>query len=379
MTQKTVVISINASWNIINFRMGLIRGLQRAGYHVVALAPPDAYSSRFAELGVQYVPIEMDSQGVSPARDLRLFVRYCRALRQIRPAVFLGYTAKPNVYGSLSAHALGIKVINNVSGLGTAFIRQGLLTRIVKGLYRLAFRRSATVFFQNPEDRDLFVSDHIVRPDQTALLPGSGIDLARFAPRSDEGRVMGSFTFLLVARLLRDKGVGEFVEAANMVKREHPDVRFQLLGFLDVANRTAIPRSEVERWVAEGSIEYLGHSDDVRPSLAAADCVVLPSYREGLPRTLLEAAAMAKPLIGTDVPGCRHIVEDGVNGFLCAPRDAASLAAAMVKMLSLDVHARLALGAAGRARAETEYDEEHVVTRYLAAISTALEPTAVSG
>jgi glycosyltransferase involved in cell wall biosynthesis len=288
--------------------------------------------------------------------------------------VFLGYTAKPNVYGSLAAQALGIPVINNVSGLGTAFIRQGLLTRIVSGLYRLAFRRSARVFFQNPEDQDLFVSAGIVPPEKTALLPGSGIDLARFAPVAPRERGERPFTFLLVARLLWDKGVGEYAEAARLVRARHPAARFQLLGFLDVANRTAVPRADVERWVAEGIIDYLGHAEDVRPLLAAADCVVLPSYREGLPRTLLEAAAMGKPLIATDVPGCRHIADHGVNGYLCAVRDAGSLAEAMINMLGLPEAERRAMGKSARAKAEAEFDERLVVDRYLEAIAEARAP-----
>jgi glycosyltransferase involved in cell wall biosynthesis len=372
MTQPTIAISINASWNIINFRKGLIAGLRSAGYRVVAIAPTDTYSPMFAELGVEHVPIQMDNQGVSPRRDLGLLLRYLRALRRVRPAAFLGYTAKPNVYGSLAAHMLGIPVINNVSGLGTAFIRQGLLTRIVSRLYRLAFRRSSTVFFQNPEDRDLFVSAGIVPSAKTAVLPGSGIDLARFAPGDAAAAGDRPFTFLLVARLLWDKGVGEYVEAARLLRAAHPGVRFQLLGFLDVANRTAVPRAEVERWVAEGLIDYLGHSDDVRPFLAAADCVVLPSYREGLPRTLLEAAAMGKPLIATDVPGCRHIAEHGVNGYLCAVRDSCALAEAMANMLTLPEAERLAMGTAARAKAEAEFDERKVVDRYLEAIAAAI-------
>jgi glycosyltransferase involved in cell wall biosynthesis len=370
MPQKTVLLSINASWNIINFRSGLIRALQGAGYRVAALAPPDAYSERFAELGVDYHPIEMDKKGVSPLRDLQLLARYYTALRRIRPDVFLGYTAKPNVYGSLAAQALGIPVINNVSGLGTAFIRQGLLTRIVSTLYQIAFRRSATVFFQNDEDRGLFVDRGLVAAAKARLLPGSGIDLVRFAPASRTPD--GNFRFLLVARLLWDKGVGEYVAAARLVRRELPDVRFGLLGFLDVENRTAVSRSEVDLWVAEGLIDYLGAADDVRPHIETADCVVLPSYREGLPRTLLEAAAMAKPLIATDVPGCRQVVDDGRNGFLCAVRDAQSLAGAMLRMARLAPAELGAMGAAGRLKMETEFDERIVIGHYLEAIGDAI-------
>ncbi|HEY0014609.1 MAG TPA: glycosyltransferase family 4 protein [Allosphingosinicella sp.] len=372
MTGKIVAISINASWNIFNFRAGLIRALREAGYEVVALSPSDAYASRLAELGARHVAVPMDSAGVSPVHDLALLARYRRALKAARPDVFLGYTAKPNVWGSLAAQSLGIPTINNVSGLGTAFIREGLLTRIVTTLYRAAFRRSSTVFFQNHEDRDLFVSRRIVDAAKADLLPGSGIDLVRFAPQPREDEPGAPFVFLMVARLLWDKGVREYVEAARIVRARHPEVRFRLLGFLDVVNRTAVPRAEVEGWVAEGLIDYLGDAEDVRPFLAAADCVVLPSYREGLPRVLLEASAMGKPLVATDVPGCRHIAEEGVNGFLCAARDHASLAGAMLKMLALPAADRAAMGAAARSRVESEYDERLVAARYLAAIEKAL-------
>lgn len=371
MGRKTVVISINAAWNIVNFRRGLISALQANGFHVIALAPRDPYVSRFAELGVEYHEIEIDQQGVSPVRDLQLLLRYRQALGRIRPDVFLGYTAKPNIYGSLAAHSLGIPVINNVSGLGTAFIKQGLLTRIVSTLYRVAFSRSSTVFFQNEEDRALFVGQKLVPAAKAGLLPGSGINLEEFRPVPVQAR-NGGFAFLLVARLLWDKGIGEYVEAARLVRAEEPTARFQLLGFLDVANRTAIARREVEGWVTEGLIEYLGHSDDVRPVIAAADCVVLPSYREGLPRVLLEGAAMGKPLIATDVPGCRQVVEDGRNGFLCAVRDARSLADAMLRMLRQSADQRRAMGAAARAKIEAEYDERIAIERYLEAIGSTL-------
>jgi glycosyltransferase involved in cell wall biosynthesis len=371
MQQKKVLISINAAWNIVNFRSGLIAALREAGYRVMALAPSDAWQGRLEALGVEYAPIEMDKKGVSPAADLRLLARYWRALGRMRPDVFLGYTPKPNIWGSIAARARGIAVINNVSGLGTAFIRPGALMRIVTALYKRAFRRSKTVFFQNEEDMALFLERKIVRPGQARLLPGSGIDLDRFRP-DESAAGEGGFAFLLIARLLWDKGVGEYVEAARLVRAEEPDARFRLVGFLDVANRTAVPRSSVEAWVAEGLIDYLGESDDVRPHVAAASCIVLPSYREGLPRTLLEGAAMARPLIATDVPGCRQVVDHGVNGLLCEVRDARSLADAMLAMLRMVPAERRAMGAAGRRKVEAEYDEKIAIARYLEAIKDAL-------
>lgn len=363
---KTVVISINAVWNIINFRKGLIAALRKAGYHVIAVAPDDRFSRLLPELSVDFVPIRMDKKGVSPLRDSLLLWNYFRVLARIRPVAFLGYTAKPNIYGSLAAQSLGIPVINNVAGLGTAYIRGGWLARVVSTLYRIALRRSSVVFFQNRDDRKLFVSEGIVAENKARLLPGSGIDLATFT--ASDRPPSGDFRFLLIGRLLRDKGVYEYVEAARMVREKIPDVRFQLLGFLDAENRTAVTRAEVEGWVSEGLIEYLGEAEDVRPHVQAADCIVLPSYREGLPRVLLEGAAMAKPLIATDVPGCRHVVEDGRNGFLCPVRDGAGLARTMLRMLRLPEQRRLDLGLAARSKVEAEFDEQIVVRKYLEAI-----------
>jgi glycosyltransferase involved in cell wall biosynthesis len=368
---KTVALSINSSWNILNFRGGLIEALKADGYRVVALSPADGYHGRFAAVGIEHEPIEIDSAGLSPLRDLRLLLDYRRKLKRIGADIFLGYTAKPNIYGSLAAHSLGIPVINNISGLGTAFIEKGLLTRIVSRLYRMALRRSAIVFFQNPEDRDLFVSLKLVSEDRNRLLPGSGIDLQRFAP-SEEPRPPAPITFLLVGRLLWQKGVREYVEAARLVRRDIPDARFRLLGFLDVANRSAVSRADVEAWMAEGLIDYLGETEDVRPHIAAADSVVLPSYREGLPRTLLEGAAMGKPLIASDVPGCRQVVENGVNGLLCKAADADSLAKAMLALARLSAEEREAMGSAGRGKVERDYSEQVAIERYRQAIRDAL-------
>lgn len=373
MGQPTIVISINAAWNIYNFRRGLIAALRGRGFRVVALAPPDEYVGRLEALGVEFHPIAIDSKGTSPWRDFGLFRRYRAAFRLVQPDLFLGYTVKPNVYGSMAAHLRGIPVINNVAGLGTAFIAQGLLTRVVSRLYRIAFRRSATVFFQNPEDLALFVEKRLVRREQARLLPGSGVDLEYFGPAPVAVREEGRFRFLLASRLLWDKGVGEYVEAARLVREVEPRARFGLLGFLDVDNRTAVPRSAVDAWVAEGIIEFHGASDDVRPYIADSECVVLPSYREGMPRILLEAGAMARPMIASDVPGCRQAVVDGENGLLCAVKDARALADAMLKMIRMPTPERAAMGQAARALVERSYDERDAIGEYLAAIDRALD------
>jgi glycosyltransferase involved in cell wall biosynthesis len=313
----------------------------------------------------------MDNKGTHPGRDVLLFLRFLRQLRTEKPDVYLGYTVKPNVYGSLAAHTLSIPVINNIAGLGAVFIKDGWLTRLVRGLYRLALSRSAKVFFQNNDDRQIFISGGLVNEAVSDLLPGSGIDLAKFLPVPLPGR--SPIRFLLIARMLWDKGVGEFVEAARLLKQRGVDAEFCLLGFLDVQNPGAISRVKMDEWVAEGVVHYLGVSDNVGDEIAQADCVVLPSfYREGTPRTLLEAAAMARPIVTTDSVGCREVVDDGVNGFLCRPKDAVDLADKLVQMAALSPGEREAMGLRGREKAEREFDEQIVINKYLEAIEAIL-------
>lgn len=367
MTPK-VLIALNTAWNLVNFRAGLIHALQDAGYEVVTIAPPDEHVPRLRKLGCRYVPLAVDNKGTHPGRDMLLLWRYLWLLRKERPDVFLGYTVKPNIYGSLAAHALGIPVINNIAGLGAVFIKRNWLTCLVRGLYRLALSRSQRVFFQNEDDRHTFVEGGLVRAEVTDRLPGSGVDLARFSSvfLMDAGRK--GMRFLLIARMLWDKGVGEYVEAARLVRQRHPEAEFRLLGFLDVQNPSAISRAQMEEWETEGVVRYLGSCDDVRPHIADADCVVLTSYREGVPRTLLEAAAMGRPIITTDAVGCREVVNDGVNGYLCRTRDAADLADKMERMIALAPFERAEMGRRGREKMEREFDERIVITKYLEVI-----------
>lgn len=369
--KRKVVISLNTAWNLLNFRSGLIRALQDAGYEVMAVAPPDEYVSHLAELGCRFVPLLMDNQGANPVRDLLLLWRFFRFLRVERPDVYLGYTVKPNVYGSLAARGLGIPVVNNIAGLGAVFIKDGWLNILVKALYRVALSRSRKVFFQNKDDRQLFIEHHLVPDRVTDLLPGSGIDLGKFSPVSLPNKA--PMRFLLIARMLWDKGVGEFVEAARQLKRNGLNAEFCLLGFLDVQNPAAISRRQMDEWVAEGAVRYLGVSDNVRDEISLADCIVLPSYREGTPRTLLEAAAMARPIVTTNAVGCREVVDDGMNGYLCRTKDAADLAEKMARIAGMTPTEREAMGMRGREKVEREFDEQIVIKKYLETISSIFE------
>jgi glycosyltransferase involved in cell wall biosynthesis len=363
-----VVLSVNTCWNVANFRAGLIRGLQHAGYRVVALAPLDRHVERVRALGCELIDLPMDAKGVNPLRDLQLLWRYRRALKRLRPRAFLGFTIKPNVYGSLAAQSLGIPVVNNVAGLGTTFLRGGWLNRVARLLYRTGLWRSARVFFQNGEDRFLFIQGGLCRAEQADLLPGSGVDLERFTPRMPNTNG-GPIKVLLVARMLWDKGVGELVEAVRRVRDEGVDCELRLLGFLDVRNPSSIPREQIASWQTEGFVFYLGEADDVRDHLDAADVVALPSYREVTPRSLLEAAAMSKPIITTDAPGCRDVVEDGVNGYRVPIRDIPALADALQRFARLSPEERIRMGAASRTLVELRYDERIVVKAYLDALA----------
>lgn len=362
-----ILISVNSAWNVWNFRRPLVETLIADGHQVTVLAPKDDSVDKLVSIGCRVRHLEMSVKGLNPVQDLALMVRLNRIFRKAEPDVILSFTIKNNVFGAFAAKIAGIPFIPNVTGLGTAFLSGGLLEQVATRLYKSAFRRLPIIFFQNGDDQDLFVDRGLVSQEQARLLPGSGIDLARFS-LSDWAATEEPPLFLMIARLLRDKGVLEYVAAARIVKSSYPEVRFGLLGAADVQNRTAISRSDVKDWEDEGLVEYLGKIEDVRPVIEAAQCIVLPSYREGAPRTLIEAAALGRPVIATDVPGCRSVVEAGRTGFLCDVKNADSLADACKRFLHLSPQERANMGRAGREKMERDYDQGIVVTAYRSAI-----------
>jgi glycosyltransferase involved in cell wall biosynthesis len=369
---RKVVLAANSAWNIVNFRGELIRALKAEGYEPVVVAPiGPAIEHRIAELGVERIVMEVNRSGLNPVADLVLLLKYRSLLKSLGPVAYLGFTIKPNIYGGIAARFAGIPLIANISGLGTVFIKRGLLLALVSRLYRFALKRAAVVFFQNPDDLELFVDRAIVTRDQAALLPGSGIDLDAFRPSALPD---GLTTFLLIGRMLGDKGVWEFAQAARIVRSEMPGVRFQLLGPVDEENRSAVARADLDRWVEEGTIEYLGATEDVRPFIERATVVVLPSYREGLPRSLLEAAAMGRPMIATNVPGCRELVEDDVNGLLCEAKSVHSLANAMKKLAKMPRDRLADMGSVSRQLVERRYSQTVVISAYLDALGKLLIP-----
>ena len=352
--------------------MGLIRALQKEGHQIHAIAPMDEYSDYLVAGGCEYHPITMDNSGSHPARELRLFWQLYKLYRRLQPDIVLHYTIKPNIYGSWAARLLGIKMINNVSGLGTTFLQPGLVSMAAKSLYRWTFRYPDKVFFQNQDDYDLFTKKNLISADRAEIIPGSGINTRRFKPGSQKQDQ--TFTFLLISRLLVDKGILEYVAAIKILKDRKIKARFLLLGAAEFEHRRGIGSAKLENWVNEGILEYLGAVVDVRPFIEQADCVVLPSYREGLPKSLLEAASMEKPLIASDVAGCREVVIDQVNGLLCRVKDPDDLAKKMTEMIGMDEVVMKNMGIKGRKIVDTHFNEDIIIRKYLESIESLIEP-----
>ena len=363
---KKIIICLNTSWNIFNFRLNLARSLKKAGYDVILVAPYDKYSEILKQ-EFEYHDIFMNNKGTNPKEDIKTLIEFYKLYKAIKPDIVLNYTIKPNIYGNIACSLLGIKTINNISGLGTVFIKESLITKVVKSLYKYSLGKSSKVFFQNNDDKQLFIINKLVQENKCDLLPGSGIDTNKFISLEYE-QSDNIFRFLLIARMLWDKGIGEYVEAAKIIKQKYPTVEFQLLGSLDVVNKTAIDEKQMNLWIKDDLIVYFGSTDDVTQFIKKADCIVLPSYREGTPRTLLESASMSKPLIATNVPGCRDVLNDRINGFLCEVKNAKDLADKMEKMINLTSDERLAMGKAGREKMIKEFDESIVISKYLKTI-----------
>jgi glycosyltransferase involved in cell wall biosynthesis len=373
-SQSEIWIAANTTWNLFNFRAGLIRALLNAGYRVTAFSPKDKYVEQVKALGVRHVHLPLDNSGTNPAKEALTVLRLYNLLRRSRPSLLLTFTPKPNIYGSIAAARLGISVISNVAGLGRAFVEPGWLNMVSRVLYRVALRHPARIFFQNRDDVELFLNARLVERERIDLLPGSGVDVEHFTPAHK--KESGLFVFLFVGRLLADKGIREFVGAARMLRSEGERFECRILGFVDERDPSSIQLDELRQWEAEGVVRFLGGSDRVADIMADADCVVLPTYyREGCPRSLLEASAMAIPTIAADSTGCRDIVTEGENGFLCRPRDVADLANKMRRMMNLSFEERSRMGQVARKKVLDRFDEKFVIARYLTAVEEVLGET----
>lgn len=360
--------------SVVNFRGPLITALQERGLEVHVAAPGLTVDSQFGcELksrGVYIHSIPLQRTGINPISDVRAFIWLVRLMKMIRPEFSLGYTIKPVVYGALAAAITGVpRRFALVTGLGYAFsateessdLKRSVVKKIVHFLYRRALLNCEKIFFQNPDDEALFRKLGLVdQSGVTRIVNGSGVDIDFFSVVPISGQVC----FLLIARLLRDKGIMEYVEAARIVRAKHPEVRFLLVGDLD-ENPTSISSVELGAWVKEGIVEYRGRLLDVRPAIAESSVYVLPSYREGTPRTVLEAMAMGRAIITTDAPGCRETVVNGENGLLVPVKAVDELASAMLRFVKQPGLAK-EMGDRGRALCEAKYDV-HKVNKFMLA------------
>lgn len=357
-----VVIIASIAYSLPNFRGPLIRDFVAAGWRVIALAPDYDETTRaaVAALGAEPQHCALERAGIRPLSDIRHAIRLAVQLRRLKPDLVFSYFIKPVIYGSIAAWAARVpRRFALVAGLGYVFTANGSehtaqrrrLRAIASVLYWLGFKACRRVFFQNQDDIDQFVGAGLLPAGKVVRLAGSGVELTRLVPAP---AVVEPVTFLLMARLLREKGIAEYAEAARIIRTDRPDVRFVLLGGRD-PNPGGLSIEQVRAWTVDGTLEWLGHLDDVKPVLAGCSVYVLPSYREGMPRSTQEAMAMAKPIVTTDVPGCRDTVEEGVNGFLVPARDPIALARAMRRFVD-DPTLIAPLGAASRRLAEKRFD-----------------------
>ncbi|MFK2875923.1 glycosyltransferase family 4 protein [Rhodanobacter hydrolyticus] len=376
------VLFANTDWYLYNFRRSLAMSLRRQGYDVLLISPPGPYGAKLRALGLRWEPLPMARRSLNPLREAALLWHLVRLLRREQPVLVHGFTIKCAVYGSLAARLAGVPArVNAVAGMGYVFtssqMKARLLRPVVRGLLRLALGgRGARLILQNADDVALFQQAGLVDPQHIRLIRGSGVNCAQFAlatrtRSADDERPR----VLLACRLLWDKGLDEFVNAIRQLRLQGCSLHALLAGTPDPGNPATVPEATIRGWVAEGLVTWLGHVDDMAGLLASVDVVVLPSYREGLPRTLVEAAACGLPLITTDVPGCREVVTDDVDGLLVPKGNSEALAHAIRRVLEIPGLAQR-LGEAARLKARTQFDEHIVIEHTLEVYAELCDPLA---
>lgn len=369
-----ILLFANTDWYLYNFRRSLAQALAAAGHEVLLVSPPGPFGEQLQALGLRWLPAPMERRSLNPAREFALIWWLRRLMIQEEVDLVHGFTIKCVVYGALAARWAGVTArVNAITGLGYVFTSRDLMARLLRPLVRVAFRlalggEQARLVVQNPDDAALFCQAGLVEPERVRLILGSGVNCERFSPVatiSDQRQVEGPVRVLLPARLLWDKGLAELVEAARLLREKGRPIHLLLAGEPDAGNPGEIPRAQLRLWEEEKLLDWLGHVKDMPALYRTVDLVVLPSYREGLPKGLIEAAACGLPLVTTDVPGCREVVTDGVEGLLVPARDPAALAEAIGR-LAADPELRKRMGIAARAKALACFDERIVISQVLA-------------
>ena len=363
-----IVLFANSDWYLFNFRRSLAMAIQQSGYRVLLISPDGPFGPRLRTLGLRWEPLFMQRRSLRPDKEVAVIGQLVRLLRRERPLLIHNFTIKSAVYGSVAARLSGVhRRVNAIAGLGYVFTNQNWRARFLAPPVRLLMRHSlggaqSRVVLQNPNDFQVFEKLGF-RPHDLALIPGSGVDCRRFVPRELIEDALRPKRILFVGRVLWDKGIAEFVEAARTLR--DCGLEFVIAGDTDVGNPSSVPEDKLQGWVTEGLVKWLGHVEDMAKIMREADIFVLPSYREGLPKSLIEAASCALPLIATDVPGCRDVIKHEVDGLLVPARDGKALAAAIRRLAGDPVFAAR-LGRAARERALAEFDEQIVIVRTLA-------------
>lgn len=368
---KAVLILANSCRGLYHFRNDLIWELTKE-YQVTVSVPVEEedkeYCSGLTDLGCRVVPVSIDRRGINPATDLKLFLKYRSLLKQEKPELVITYTIKPNIYGGLACRLKKIPYCVNITGLGTTFQNNGLLRHLVTGLYRIALKKSRVVFFENTANRQIFIDEEIVPQGKTVCLNGAGVNLNRYAhrPYPKEGPVR----FLFVGRVMREKGVDELFAVMDRLHEEGQDCTLDVLGGYEENYAQTIRHYEEKGW-----LRYHGYQTDVRPFIEKSHCFVLPSYHEGMANTNLECAAMCRPVITSNIPGCKEAVVEGKSGLLCEPKNAESLYEAMSRFLSFSVQERETMGLAGRRHMEEVFDKRLVVAETVRHMKAATSET----
>lgn len=344
--------------------MPLLKSLQNDGHKIFCVALKDEYSDKLLKEGFQFRAIGLNNNTTNPIEDLGTIFEYYKIYKAIKPDVICHNAIKPNIYGTIAAGLLKIPVINNISGLGTLFIKKSFSTTIAKWLYKYSQKRATKIFFQNSDDFHLFLESKLVSEHKCSVIPGSGVDTNIFDASKYTKIVDNKFRFLFVGRLINDKGIREYIYAIKLLQKKYKDIEFQLLGPLYEKNSSAISNETLQEWIQEKLITYLGNTDQVASLMVNADCIVLPSYREGLSKVLIEASSMSLPIVTSDVPGCRDVVVHQVTGFLCSSRSGDDLAAKMEDMYKLNSSKREIMGRNGRNRAIALFGQDIIIKHY---------------
>ena len=370
--RKKIVVMENGLLSTYTMRDGLMQCLLKEGYEVTVLAHTNSFVSQVEKTGLKV--INVGSGNINPVKVTKYIYKLYHALKKIKPDVCLTFSIRPAIWGNFITRFLSIPTITNITGVGPLFTSKNMAYRMARFIYRVALKKTKKVFFQNYDDMNLFLENRFVKREIAQRIPGSGVDYQKFSPMIIKDKDESSFIFLFIGRLIKDKGIFEFVEAAKIIREKYPRVVFNVIGPFWQQNlkSNTITKSDLQNWITEGVIDYLGEKKDVRKFIAEADCIVLPSYREGTSNILLEAASMEKPAITSNVTGCKEIVEDTVSGFLCNVKDSADLAKKMEKMLLLTDAQREEMGKKARQKIIKEYDKQIVLNEYLKAIDEVL-------